>query len=79
MRELPAGCVIWVMGTFRLFLIRATCTPGDPLLSVQLALFRAATGTFLCLGFGDALRLALLARHVSEPLTFGVFVVVGEW
>ena len=27
MRELPAGCVIWVMGTFRLFLIRATCTP----------------------------------------------------
>ena len=29
MRELPAGCVIWVMGTFRLFLIRATCTPGS--------------------------------------------------
>ena len=26
---LLAGCVIWVMGTFRLFLIRATCTPAS--------------------------------------------------
>ena len=34
MRELPAGCVIWVMGTFRLFLIRATCTPETAVVSL---------------------------------------------